>query len=31
LEEEGDLLFIRSKNRRYRIPRWGEKGEFSWA
>jgi hypothetical protein len=29
LEEEGDLLFIRSKNRRYRIPRWGEKGEFS--
>ena len=29
LEEEGDLLFIRSKNRRYRIPTWGEKGEFS--
>lgn len=27
LEEEGDLLFIRSKNRRYRIPTLGEKGE----
>mgnify|MGYP001815584649 FL=1 len=25
LEEEGELLFIRSKNRRYRIPTGGEK------
>ncbi len=29
LEEEGDLLFIRSKNRRYRIAALGEEGEIS--
>ena len=28
LEEEGDLLFIRSKNRRYRIPTIEKKGEI---
>lgn len=31
LEEEGDLLFIRSKDRRYRIPTQEEKGKTSWA
>jgi len=29
LEEDGNELFIRSKNRRYRIPDAGEKGEIS--
>ena len=29
LEEDGDTLFIRSKNRRYRIPVAEEKGEIS--
>ena len=29
LEEEGDQLFIRSKNRRYRIPALEEKGKVS--
>jgi len=31
LEEEGDLLFIRSRDRRYRIPTQEEKGKTSWA
>ena len=31
LEEKNDLLYIRSKNRRYKIPILNEKGESSWA
>lgn len=31
LEDNGNQLFIRSKNRRYRIPVLGEKGAISWV